>query len=89
MLFITSDIGRPRTTAAELTKIDDGSLDSFPITTALAKYRLASEQLAEITIKVITREVTSSGAINGTVPNQIDKIMGLGFRDHMYHPRIS
>ena len=89
MLFITSGIGRLRTTAAEIIKIDDVSLDSFLTMTVLAKYRLASEQLAEITIGMITREVTSNEAISGTVPVQIDKITGLGSRGHMYHPRIS
>jgi hypothetical protein len=89
MLFTTSGIGRLRTTAAEIIKIDDDSLDSFSITTVLAKYRLASEQRVEIIIEMITKEATSSRAINGTLPVQTDKITGLGSRGHMYHPRIS
>jgi hypothetical protein len=89
MLFITSGIGRLRRTATEIIKIDDISLDSSLIMTLLAKYRLASEQLAEITIEMITSEVMSNEAISGTVPVQIDKIMGLGSKGRMYHPRIS
>ena len=87
MLFKINGIGRLRTTATEIIKIDDAFLDSSQIMMVLAKYRLASEEIMVKIIEMTIKGVMNSAATTGMLPVLTDKIVDQGSKDRMYHPR--
>lgn len=89
MLFKTNDRGPPRRIAIETTvKIGDDTANSH-ITTALANWRLASEETVEEIIEMIIREAKSSVMIIEMCQAPADKIIDQGFRGHTtYHLKI-
>jgi hypothetical protein len=88
MLFIISGIGRLRRIETEIFKIDDDFLANTPTMTVPAKYRLVSEEIAEITIEMIIKRVVNSAVTIGVVHAPIGKIMVQGSRGRTYLPKI-
>jgi hypothetical protein len=89
MLFTTNGIGRLRMSAIETFKIDDDSLASSQIMTLPAKYRLVSEEIAEVIFGMIIKRVVTNATTTGTVPVPTGKIMDQGSKGRMCHPKIS
>jgi hypothetical protein len=88
MLFTTSGIGRLRTIVIEIFKIDGDFLANTLTMTVPTKYRLASEEIVEITIEMITRKVVNNVVTKGIVHGLIGKIMVQGSKGHTYLPKI-
>jgi hypothetical protein len=70
-------------------KIDDDSLASSQIMKPPAKYRLVSEELAEVIVGMTIKRVVNSAMTTGTVPVPIGKMMDQGSRGRMCHPKFS
>jgi hypothetical protein len=89
MLFITNDRGHLRRIATELTiKIDDVFFTS-QIMMVPAKWRLASEEIMEKIIGMITSRTMTSATIIWMRRVPTGKIIGLGSQDHTTcHPKI-
>ena len=88
ILFTISDTGHRRRTVVENFKIDDDFLGSSRVMMLLAKYRLASEEIAEIIIEMIIKRVVNSVATTVIVHVPTGKIMVQGSRGRTYLPKI-
>ena len=88
-LFKTNDIDHPKRIGTETTiKIGD-VIATSQIMTVPAKWRLASEEIAEEIIEMTIREAMTSAMIIEMRQAPADKIIDHGFRGRkIYHPKI-
>jgi hypothetical protein len=88
MLFIISGIGRLRRIEIEIFKIDDDFLANTPTMTVPAKYRLASEEIAEIIIGMIIKRAVNNIMNTWIVHVPTGKITDQGSKGRTYLPKI-